>query len=249
LTFSIRQTKSTTFDQPSSSLNQSSLQKVPILTSNQENRSPAFNFHLETPFDQTPYKLTNYKKIKRIAVGCCGNIYLYKRKYDDLPVTLKFINIMKAGLSNHSDLEPDVNLWKQLTHPNIVKYFEHFPHKFNVVIVMEYIERKSRREKINEQGIKNEPFSEEFILQVFSQLVSALSYCHSRQIIHRDIKPENILITKNDQIKLIDFEFSRQIESISKSMKSQVGTWIYMSPEIVQKKKLFFKYRYLEFRM
>jgi NIMA (never in mitosis gene a)-related kinase len=76
-------------------------------------------------------------------------------------------------------------------------------------------------------------FSEEFIWKIFSQLISALKYCHSFHIIHRDIKPENILITEEDEFKLKDFGSSKQVESTLKSLKTFTGTPIYMSPEIL----------------
>jgi serine/threonine protein kinase len=104
---------------------------------------------------------------------------------------------------------------------------------------MEYIDGKSLREIIKEKQQTKEYFSEEFIYKIFSQIVSSLSCCHSMNIIHRDIKPENILITKEEQIKLIDFGLSKQIETISKSMSTETGTSNYMSPEIINEQKYF----------
>jgi serine/threonine protein kinase len=166
------------------------------LVSNQIIPSTAFNFTLETQHVQTSSKLNNYKKIKQIGVESSGNIYLSIRKHDVLLVCLKFINLLRVGISDQSDLDIEINLLKKLIHLNIVKYFEHFAHKNKIVFLMEYIKGQSLREIINKQLLKNESFPEDFILQVFSHMVSAISFCHSKQIIQKDIKPENILITK-----------------------------------------------------
>jgi NIMA (never in mitosis gene a)-related kinase len=54
-------------------------------------------------------------------------------------------------------------------------------------------------------------------------------------IIHRDIKPENILIVKDDQVKMMDFSLSKQIESISNCVQNLIGICVYMSPEMINK--------------
>jgi serine/threonine protein kinase len=78
-------------------------------------------------------------------------------------------------------------------------------------------------------SIKRLFFLEDFVCQIFYQIVSALSNCNSKNIVHRDIKPENILISKDNQIKLVDFGFSKQIELSFKNMQTQGGTTVYMS--------------------
>jgi NIMA (never in mitosis gene a)-related kinase len=179
-------------------------------------------------------KLNNYEEIDQIGSGALGDVVLYKRKSDNLLVCLKFINLLKAGVKNISELETEANLLKQLKHPNIVQYIDHFPHKKNLVIVMEYIEGITLKQLVKDHQQEKKVFPEQLILQIFFQIVSALSYCHSQKVIHRDIKPEHILLTNNYQIKLIDFGLSKQIEKSSQFNKTQVGTIIYMSPEMIK---------------
>ncbi len=72
---------------------------------------------------------------------------------------------------------------------------------------------------------------------LFKQVVSALYYCHQRNVTHRDIKLENILLNEaKTQVKLIDFGFSTCIPN-DKKIKLFCGTPSYMAPEIVSKKE------------
>jgi NIMA (never in mitosis gene a)-related kinase len=182
-------------------------------------------------------KFGYYEKIEQIGSGSYGMTYKYRRKSDNKFCCIKVINLFKKNQdfkSLYLEAEQEPILWKQLKHPNIVQYYDHFPYKNNLVIVMEYIEGQTLRDLINIlRAEKDKWFNEEFICKVFSQLVSALKYCHSLHIIHRDIKPENILITDGDIVKLIDFGSSKQVESTLKSLSTFTGTPIYMSPEIL----------------
>jgi serine/threonine protein kinase len=61
-------------------------------------------------------------------------------------------------------------------------------------------------------------------------MFSALKYCHANRVIHRDIKPENIMLTNDNQIKLIDFGLSKLCQDLVSS--EMVGTGYYMAPEL-----------------
>lgn len=95
--------------------------------------------------------------------------------------------------------------------------------------------------------------SENRLKQVIFQILSALSYCHRRQLIHRDIKPENILLSVGGMVKVIDFglsDFMERIEEAStmegrsrrrgkeaslsgmKKVMPKCGTPHYMAPEM-----------------
>jgi serine/threonine protein kinase len=109
-----------------------------------------------------------YLKIRQIGVGGFGKIYMCKRVNDVLQFCLKVIQMTNPENSNtselvfhgmtNSSLENEVNLLKNLNHPNIVKYVEHFIQEDNFIIVMEYLEGKSLKELINNQRLLNECF-------------------------------------------------------------------------------------------
>ena len=75
-------------------------------------------------------------------------------------------------------------------------------------------------------------YSENDLINITKQLISALSFLQTKNIVHRDIKPQNILIFKDNKYKLADFGESKQMSNISFSLNngSLRGTELYMSP-------------------
>ena len=72
-------------------------------------------------------------------------------------------------------------------------------------------------------------------MKIIHQIVKAIEYIHSHNVLHRDIKPENILIDKNFNAIICDFGFARKIrKSQLEKRKTVCGTKEYMSPEILK---------------
>ncbi|KAA6381229.1 MAG: putative protein kinase [Streblomastix strix] len=74
--------------------------------------------------------------------------------------------------------------------------------------------------------------SEEQITDWMIQVLLALQYIHSRNIVHRDVKPKNIFLTKDGQAKLGDFGISIKLTDSNMKKLEQLGTTIYYSPEM-----------------
>lgn len=71
---------------------------------------------------------------------------------------------------------------------------------------------------------------------MFSQLVGAVAYIHKSGCVHRDLKLENILLDKNENVKLVDFGFTRQYDP-RKLLETWCGTYSYSAPEILRGQK------------
>jgi len=95
-----------------------------------------------------------------------------------------------------------------LDHPNIVKYYETYVDENYIYLVMEYIDGGELFDKIATQ--ENQVFSEALAAHYMRKLFSALNHMHAQGVVHRDIKPENIMLTSNDELKLIDFGLSKR---------------------------------------
>ncbi len=100
-------------------------------------------------------------------------------------------------------------------------------------IVMELVEGQTLREKLNDHG-KLEPGE---AARVTMAVLDALAYSHSKGIIHRDIKPANVMVTKDGQVKVMDFGIARALADGAATMtqtSAVMGTAQYLSPEQAQ---------------
>lgn len=90
--------------------------------------------------------------------------------------------------------------------------------------------------------VSRKKYSEKVIRTIFLQLISALNYIHSLDIIHRDLKLENVVFlnvvnektaTSDIDIKIIDFGAACRKKEKNNICKDLVGTTSYMAPEII----------------
>lgn len=137
----------------------------------------------------------------------------------------------KAKLKEHLEaIQEEVDILTKLDHPNIVKYYETYIDEKYIYLVMEYIGGGELFQKIAEQD--NQVFNEKDAAMYMRKLLSACNHMHSQGVVHRDIKPENIMLSKEGEIKLIDFGLSQRTQG-NKKLKSIAGTPYYMAPEVL----------------
>jgi hypothetical protein len=119
----------------------------------------------------------------------------------------------------------------RLDHPNIVSVFDFGEENGRYFIAMEYLEGQSLRDAMQVRG--SYPLRE--AVEVVCQILDALAYAHSKNVIHRDIKPDNIHVLPGGQIKLTDFGIARLSDESALTADGQIfGTPSYMSPEQIE---------------
>lgn len=112
---------------------------------------------------------------------------------------------------------------------------------FSLFINLFKIEGGDLSKKIQEMKNMNSRFSENQILDWFTQICLALKHVHDRKILHRDLKSQNIFLTRDNTIKLGDFGIARILSSTYEKAKTMVGTPYYLSPEIIENMPYSFK--------
>ena len=177
-----------------------------------------------------------YKILTEVGKGTFGTVYKALELSNGRIVAIKKI-ALKQNQENNSILK-EIELMKEIEHPNIVKYYNYFKNENDNIyyIIMEYLEGGTLKNYLTEN--KNNITENESRI-IIKQLLEALNYLHyKRDICHRDIKPENIMFSKNDKnnllIKLVDFGLSSDYFE-SKNILENCGTLIYMAPEQISK--------------
>jgi serine/threonine-protein kinase len=152
------------------------------------------------------------------------------------------IKLLKSDLANDPSFEDrfrhEAQASARMAHPTIVRVYDagediEEDSRGNSVkhpyIIMEYVKGKLLRDILHERRL-----SIEEAVNYASGVLTALEFSHKAGVIHRDIKSANIMITENDQVKVMDFGIARAISDSSATMANTVGimgTAQYFSPE------------------
>ena len=178
-----------------------------------------------------------YKILSKLGSGSFGNVFLAENKYTKEKVAMKIIKKANKDLLSDGEIKDEIDILKNLEHPDIVRIIESFNTRESYVLVTEYCEGGELYDQVKNQ------LSETQIAVIFKQLLSGLAYLHSHNIVHRDLKLENILIQEIEKskttgedlfnIKIIDFGTAR-IFSNKKKPQSIVGSSYYIAPEVLR---------------
>jgi len=170
-------------------------------------------------------KLGKYEIIQWLGGGRFGDVFLARDTILEKDFALKISRMRQEEIAM---LKDEAKLLASLDHFNIVRFYNIDVIESKFVMVMEYIEGNNLRDIIFEGGIDAKQSTE-----IIIQILDALSYAHSNNVLHRDLKPENILITAKNvpgAVKITDFGLAKFIRSGTISASS-AGTPIYMAPE------------------
>ena len=176
-----------------------------------------------------------YKRIKIIGTGGFGEVWLVKNKNLNKNFAMKIIKKKNNELDEKEVLN-EITILKSLDHPNILKILDFFNTYASFNIITEYCpygELFSEITKVNR-------FDEGQAAFILNQILMAISYCHSKNVIHRDLKPENIMIVNREkngvlQVKIIDFGTAKLFEK-GHTENKYVGSSYYMAPEVIKRK-------------
>ena len=184
--------------------------------------------------------LANYRLGTQIGVGGMGVVYEAQDLRLDRRVAFK---ILPPGLAAESKeriqrFRREARAASGLNHPNIVSIFEADFDQGYYFIAMEFVDGKTLRQLVASTA----PLDNKIILDVISQIASALSAAHAAGIVHRDIKPENIMVRADGFVKVLDFGLATLRERESNAAGGTdlrtrpgnlAGTIQYLSPEQV----------------
>jgi NIMA (never in mitosis gene a)-related kinase len=161
---------------------------------------------------------------------------------------IKQVDIANMSEEERRETVREGRILEVLNHPNIVRFREVYKtKKGKLCIVMDYADGGDLQSKIKERAKQKDPsgrlnfWSEDELLNLFTQICLAMKHVHDKKILHRDLKSQNIFMTKRGLVKLGDFGIARVLSNTRSRAKTVVGTPYYLSPEIIKSESYNFK--------
>ncbi|KAL6497798.1 Mitogen-activated protein kinase kinase kinase npk1 [Orobanche hederae] len=177
-----------------------------------------------------------WRKGELIGCGAFGRVHMGMNLDSGELLAVKEVAIAANNSSKKTqefigELEREVNLLKNLSHPNIVRYLGTAREEDSLNILLEFVPGGSISSLLGKFG----SFPESVIRMYTKQLLLGLEYLHKNKIMHRDIKGANILVDNKGCIKLADFGASKKVEALATitGAKSMKGTPYWMAPEVI----------------
>lgn len=172
-----------------------------------------------------------FELIEQIGEGGMGIVYRARYVVNNREVALKMLPGDVTDRVALARFERELEVLKNLKHPNIVRCFGGVSEDKQRFYAMELVEGGSLEDELQRRG----RLSVEQVVTYGLQMCAALECSHQNKVIHRDIKPSNFLIGIDQRLKLSDFGLasvaaSRRITAAGKT----AGTLLYMSPEQIR---------------
>ncbi|HEV2946775.1 MAG TPA: protein kinase [Gemmataceae bacterium] len=179
--------------------------------------------------------LGNYKVRERLGAGTMGVVFLAEHYLMKRRVAIKVLPVDESCAQTLLDrFYSEILVLAELHHPNIVMAHdagELLPSGPRMpallYLVMEFIDGGDLEKHVMEHGRADIPQGCDWIRQAACGLQEA----HDHHLIHRDLKPSNLLLTRQGQVKLVDFGLVRQFSSVMTSPRVLLGSVEFMSPE------------------
>src|SRR6266542_261290 len=193
-------------------------------------------------------RLGPYEIVGPLGSGGMGEVYRARDTRLKREVAVK---VLTEGLSADAErrqrFEQEARSASALNHPNIVTIHDIGASDTTVYIAMELVEGKTLREVVHDG-----PLPVKRLLELAYQITDGLAKAHSAGIVHRDLKPENVMVTREGNVKILDFGLAKLLheeprgsgESATAIAETRPGTVLgtvgYMSPEQASGKPLDF---------
>ncbi len=183
-----------------------------------------------------PERIGKYEIIKEVGRGSTGVVYLSHDPYYGRDVAIKVYNIEanddpeKARVARKMFLS-EAHMVGMLQHPNILPIFDAGEEGGHYYVVTEFVHGART---LSAYCRPDNLLRIDDVVELIYKCAKALHYSHSRGVIHRDIKPSNIMLTQDNDVRIIDFGIAIVADSEISRIEGIAGSPSYMSPEQVQ---------------
>lgn len=195
------------------------------------------------PINPLPTVIGEYHIVKEIGRGAMGAIFLARDTLLERNIALKLIAAENLDAESKTLFFQEARALARISHPNVV-----IVHRFgdtaegNPYLVTEFVQGNSLEEL-------PKPVSWSRAVSLGIGIAHGLAQAHRQKVLHRDIKPANVMVTEDDEPKLVDFGLAKVVEEQDTSIRSTstnsthprwsrvsksgevTGTPLYMAPE------------------
>ncbi|MBN1766293.1 MAG: protein kinase, partial [Sedimentisphaerales bacterium] len=167
-------------------------------------------------------RLGKYRLESRLGTGGYCEVWKAKDTIEGIYVALKIPLINSRGQRDNQTLLKEVKLVSQLRHPNILPV-----KNANIINGYAVMATEIGRKTLDDCS---RPMSVKRIVNIISQVLSALAYAHQHRVVHCDVTPANIFLFPNDQALLGDFGIGLEMKGRLVTV-DEFGTPGYVAPE------------------
>ena len=172
-----------------------------------------------------------YKILHQIGKGGMSRVYLALNESANKEWAIKEVqkNVVVNGEEVWQRPMTETAIMKKLKHPHLPQIADVLETDDCYMIVMDYIEGKTLKKILQQEG----PQKQEDVVEWALQLCEVLQYLHTRdpKIIYRDMKPVNIMLKPDGNVVLIDFGAAREYKEHAEDDTRCLGTKGYAAPE------------------
>lgn len=172
----------------------------------------------------------NIQLVEQINEGGTANVFIGVNTWTGYPVAVKELksNFFKSDFVRKKFKE-EANRYLYLNHPNIVRLQDFIDAGDSQYLVMEFIEGHNLYEY---QNNVTGPMPIQMASLLMSEALKALGFAHKNGVLHLDVKPSNIMLSDSNEVKVLDFGISQDIDE--GATDKLLGTPNYMSPEQIK---------------
>lgn len=183
-------------------------------------------------------QILNYQIRAKIGEGGMGTVYLGQHTQLQRMAAIKALH---PNLVNNPSVRQrfknEAATLAHLRHPYIVSLYDYYESPDGLFLIMEYVDGRPLDKYIEQVS---GPIPESRAIRIFMKILDGFAYAHQQGVIHRDIKPSNLIISPEEDVKILDFGIAKLLDAQNQQLTktgSRMGTVIYMSPEQVKGEK------------
>jgi len=187
-----------------------------------------------------PEKIGKYVIINKVGKGSTGIVYLSHDPYYRRDVAIKVYNIEEDADADRASVSRkmffnEAHMVGMLQHPNIMPIYDAGEEDGKYYVVTEHVQGART---LAAYCRPDNLLRVDDVVEIIYKCAKALHYAHGRGVIHRDIKPSNVMLTVDNDVRIIDFGIAIVTDSEVSRIEGIAGSPSYMSPEQVQSEEL-----------